>query len=91
MLKPGCPHCQMQVDLLGPEWLNQKGQRVCPHCKQRVLPRFKGSSYTFWLSLFIVASIIGLHVFGNYGFAIPFSVAFIAPLVPSIYLAKENS
>jgi hypothetical protein len=89
MFKPTCPHCHKQVALLEAAWQSQRNskQRICPHCKGSVTVQFKTSIYALWLLAFLAASAVGGFIFGAYGFAIPFLLAFITPLVPSIYLA----
>ena len=88
MLDPQCPHCASHVALFGAGWQRQRESqsKFCPSCHKAVVVQFRASTFVVWSGGFLFASAIGGYFFGAYGFAPFFTAAFVAPLVPSLYL-----
>lgn len=88
MLKPHCPHCNKQVNLLGEAWQAQRSQKArhCPHCLRSVDAQFKASIYLLWLVLFIAAGAVVVALAGFRYASFLFVAAAVFPLLPSIYL-----
>ena len=87
-LAPRCPHCQMEVRLLSPDWQGQRQSRrkCCPYCGRAVELKFKAKTFAAWFALLMGSSYVLGKLLGVEVGAAMFVVAFLVPLLQSIYL-----